>query len=149
MTEQNIFAEEWRRCLREHYKYIIKESDKVTEQTLVTVLHRVGFTENELRQLYMEATIRAEDMSGDVLPDVQKLPYQMHPAECTCAACMEQVLDIGHDAEGQPLSAEEIAHQETESSSPIFAIAKPETSDDSDADAPETPDDSPRQMSMF
>ncbi len=148
MAEQNIFAEEWRRCLREHYKYVIQEQDTITEQTLAGVLHRVGFTDDDLRQLYMEATIRADELPDHVLPNTQKLPYQMHPAECTCAACMDTVLDIGHDAEGQPLSTEESALQDAEPVGNIFAVTKPD-SDNDDEDKPETPKDAPRQMSMF
>lgn len=147
MAEHNIFAEEWRRCLREHYKYVIRQHDKVTEKTLVGVLHRVGFTDDDLRQLYLEATLRTEDMRGDSLPDLHKLPYQMHPAECACAACMDAVLDIGHNAEGQPLSPDEVVPT-AEPAGVIFAVAKP-NADAADEDKPEAPKDTPRQMSMF
>lgn len=144
MAERNIFAEEWRRCLREHYKYVIAEGDHITERTLVGVLHRVGFTDDELRQLYMEATLRAEDVPDNFMPDMQKLPYQAHPAECTCAACMDQVLDIGHDHEGQPLSPEAAALQNAEPVGNIFAAAKPNMDDD---DKPGG--NLPRQLTLF
>jgi hypothetical protein len=47
MTD-NPFYDEWRECLREHYLYVIRNDDMVTEPTLRTVLMSMGFTEEEL-----------------------------------------------------------------------------------------------------
>lgn len=115
----SVFGDEWRRCLREHYKYVAKNQDKRTEASLTPILNRFGFTEAELKQLYIEATMRADEMPDDFLPDMQptssenveekqtaELSFQVHPAECTCPSCVETVLDIGHDTEGQPLTAD-------------------------------------------
>lgn len=116
----SVFGDEWRRCLREHYKYVAQKQDKRTEASLTPILNRFGFTEDELKQLYIEATMRAEDMPDDFVPDMQQAgaenveakqtvepSFQVHPAECNCPGCMEQVLEIGHDEEGQPLQQEE------------------------------------------
>jgi hypothetical protein len=119
---ESVFGNEWRRCLEEHYKYVVKKQDKRTETTLTPILHRFGFSETELKQLYIEATMRAEDMPDDFVPDMQQAgagnveenqavesSFQVHPAECSCPSCMDTVLELGHDEEGQPLPIQEEA----------------------------------------
>jgi hypothetical protein len=118
----SVFGDEWRRCLREHYKYVAKNQDKRTEASLTPIMNRFGFTEDELKHLYIEATMRADQMPDDFVPDMQQhgvenvevkqtveLSFQVHPAECNCPSCMEQVLELGHDEEGQPLPKDEEA----------------------------------------
>lgn len=130
----SVFADEWRRCLGEHYKYVMRKQDKATEETLMPILNRVGFTEDELRGLYLEATMRSDDVAEDFLPDAEKaLPaddvaqadatFKVHPAECNCPSCMDVVLEEGHDDDGQPIEPEP------------------------DDDAPD--DDRPQQQSLF
>jgi hypothetical protein len=119
---ESVFGNEWRRCLKEHYKYVVKKQDKRTETTLTPILHRFGFSETELKQLYIEATMRAEEMPDDFVPDMQQAgagnveenrtvesSFQVHPAECSCPSCMDTVLELGHDEEGQPLPIQEEA----------------------------------------
>lgn len=150
MTERSsVFATEWRKCLNAHYKYVIREEDKVTEETLTPIMHRAGYTEDDLSRLYREATSRADELPDGFVPDMERaMPveaatapdqtFQIHPAECQCAACMDKVLDIGHDDEGQPLTEPE---EPTEAQGNIFVVEKPQASD-SDEDAP-------RQFSLF
>ena len=117
---ESVFSDEWRRCLREHYKYVVKKQDTRTETSLTPILNRLGFTADELKRLYIEATMRAEEMPDDFVPDMQRASaenveesqtaetsFQVHPAECNCPSCMETVLELGHDEEGQPLPAVE------------------------------------------
>ncbi len=113
----SIFGNEWRRCLREHYKYVVRTGDKATEATLLPILNRFGFREDELRLLYIEATMHMDDVPDDFVPDLQPLSaasvqvneptFAVHPAECSCPACMDQVLEIGHDEDGQPVEEED------------------------------------------
>lgn len=126
----SIFADDWRECLREQYKYVVRQQDHVTRRSLIAVLHSVGFTEADLRALEIEATMRADDMPDDFVPDFDPYPedpapimdgddvFLPHPLECQCPACVEMNLRP-HDADGQPLPPE-----------------------DEDADAP-------RQLSLF
>ncbi len=113
---ESVFSDEWRRCLEEHYKYVVKNQDKATEETLTPILERFGFREDDLRQLTIDATIRADEMPDDFVPEMElselepvqesKTPdatFVPHPAECSCAACMDIVLEEGHDEEGQPI----------------------------------------------
>lgn len=148
----SIFQDEWRKCLKEHYKYVIRQQDKGTEETLVPVLHRIGFTDDELRALYREATLRTEDMPDDFVPDMERATpadapesaaseasFAPHPAECTCPACMDTVLEEGHDEEGQPLDT---PPEPDEAQGTVFPAAKTEADK-----ADEEP--SPRQQSLF
>lgn len=176
--EQSVFKDEWRRCLKEHYKYVIRNQDSTTQRTLLPVLHRLGFTDDDLRQLYVEATMRADDMPDDFMPDIPAAAGANtsaaaepapHPAECTCDACsMDTLLEEGHDDEGQPLPEEEpemVHMHEADASGNIFtgvSLAKDEQDtiedesttdenrdDTSDDTDEQAGDDDPQQMSLF
>jgi hypothetical protein len=128
----SIFSDDWRDCLQEHYRHVIRAQDTVNERSLIEVLHQVGFTDDDLRQMYMSATMHVDDMPSDFTPDVaraqaradEEKTFQPHPAECQCPACMTVEL-TPHDEDGQPLDAEQIAELE------------------------ERDDDDPEQMSLF
>lgn len=122
---ESVFGDEWRRCLEEHYKYVVKNQDKNTEETLTPILERFGFREDDLRQLTIQATMRADDMPDDYVPDMElsepesveeshtpDATFVTHPAECSCAACMDIVLEEGHDDEGQPIEEPEEQRKE-------------------------------------
>ncbi|PJF21239.1 MAG: hypothetical protein CUN56_12090 [Phototrophicales bacterium] len=128
----SIFSDEWRRCLREQYKHVIRNQDNITKASLTVVLNQLGFGEDELKQLELEATIRTEDTPDDFKPNLdilqsqpptppkQAATFQPHPAECQCPSCVNINL-TPHDEDGQPITPEQ---------------------DDDD-------DDSPTQMSLF
>lgn len=130
----SVFSNAWRECLREQYKTVIREDDRVTKRSLDTVMHQVGFTEDELKQLIVEATMHMDDVPDDFTPEINMFsperpamgaeePFQPHPLECQCPSCMEEPL-TPHDTDGQPIPAEDID--------------------------PERPDDdAPQQLSMF
>jgi hypothetical protein len=126
MVAESPFASEWRKCLREHYKYVIRNADAVTQVTLPSVLDEAGFRDDDLRGIEREATMHVDDAPADFVPGP-------HPAECTCTLCTEQgqaLLQAGHDEAGQPLSAEQLAEQ-------------------AERDAAEQADDDPKQLSLF
>jgi hypothetical protein len=143
------FTDEWRACLREHYKETARANDRETLRTLGGVMNRVGFGEDELRQLYVEATMRADEMPPDFVPNMQDiagLPApsgiaaapldNRHPLECQCPSCTEKNL-TPHDRDGQPLTAD--ALQEALDRAAFEA-----------SDAPAQPDqDNMQQLSLF
>jgi hypothetical protein len=158
MPNQSIFADAWRDCLREHYKHVIRNDPKQRNlDTLKTVLLRPNgdqppiFTESELRQLYVEATMRADQMPDGFMPEeiLQELQveevveplasaveddrtYQPHPLECQCPQCVTINL-VPHGDEGQPLTADEVAELEEEQA----------------FDRRKKGDDVPQQLSLF
>jgi hypothetical protein len=158
MPNQSIFADAWRDCLREHYKHTIQnDPNQRNLDTLKAVLLRPNgdqppiFTETELRQLYVEATMRADQMPDGFVPDeilqdmsveelmepqVVTIPddrsYQPHPLECQCPQCVTINL-VPHSDEGQPLSEDEVAELEEQQS----------------YDRRKKGDDVPQQLSLF
>jgi len=70
MDNKSPFTDDWRESLQEHYKDVVRRNDALTEKTLVGVLHDVGFTDDMLRELKLEATMRAEDLADDFVPDL-------------------------------------------------------------------------------
>jgi len=152
MAEHSVFHDEWRRCLAEHYQYVVRENDKNTEDTLILVLQRIGFTDSELRQLYLEATQHIDDLPPGFIPDRERVlpnqtqaldadrPFQPHPAECACPACMDVILEAGHDDEGQPLTEPQEPAAAEGNIFPTAEVAEAE----GEAEA-----DKPRQKSLF
>lgn len=113
----SVFAEEWRRCLRVHYMHAVRNDDRVTLRSLVPVLESLGFTEDELKQLRLNATMHVDDVSPDFVPDLELMQpqpdspppsgdFQAHPLECQCPRCVEINL-VPHDEDGQPLPSDE------------------------------------------
>lgn len=139
MSQENIFAGEWRDCLRAHYINVIRTDPNLRNHESVkkAFLRPNGdrppiFSESELHQLYLEATMRAEDMPDDFIPPAELLAeyaaeyaaevqaaapvapvgtpvdepmFQAHPLECQCPACVTINL-VPHDDDGQPLDAD-------------------------------------------
>ena len=133
----SIFVEDWRECLREQYKSVIRNDDRVALSSLTEVMCDTGFTEDELTQLRIEATMRAEDMPDDYVPDMttvtvpaEKTTFEPHPLECQCPECIE-LNSIPHDEEGQPLTGDDLLE---------YAERQAAEADD---------DDAPQQLSMF
>jgi len=121
--------------MREQYKHVIRTDDQKTLVSLTKVMHRVGFGEDELAQLRVEATMHVDDMPDDFVPDMEVLQpvavetaFEPHPLECQCPECI-QIETIPHDDEGQPLDEE--AQQEL--------LERQQAEKDA----------SPKQMSMF
>lgn len=132
----SVFADDWRACLREQYKTTIRDNDHSTRESLKDVMYQTGFTDDDLRQLVLEATMHIDDAPDDFTPDLDRLQastpepapatdtpgFQPHPLECQCPSCMEQAL-TPHDEEGQPIPTEDIDPERPP--------------DDTDADAPQ------------
>ncbi len=173
MDQRSVFFDEWLSSLRAQYQHVVRVDDKVTLPSLTAVLQQVGFGEDELRQLRLEATLHVDDVAGDFVPDLailaeDKPTTAAHPAECLCPDCAP--LDESQfDAAGQPLPPDpDAAAHDPGQVFPVAAIetdeAEPETYADSLAwqassenepmpndegdDPPEDPD-APQQSSLF
>jgi hypothetical protein len=55
MNTQDVFAAEWRACLRAHFFHVIRERDTSNEQSLITVLLETGFADEEIAAMRAEA----------------------------------------------------------------------------------------------
>jgi len=125
-----VFADEWRRCLRAHYMHAIRHDDRVNLRSLVPVLQHLGFTDAELAELRVQATMHVDDVGEDFVPDLDVLQaqpeiepeaqpqpqppqgdFQPHPLECQCPRCVEINL-VPHDEDGQPIEAEDDEHDD-------------------------------------
>jgi len=128
MEQRSIFFDEWIKSLREQYKYVIRNNDQVTLPSLTEVMHDVGFTDDELAHLRVEATMHIDDVSDDFVPDLKVLDNpqagQPHPDECTCAQCIP-IDESKFDDEGQPLTDID-PEQASYETGHVFAVAKPD-----------------------
>ena len=159
---ENIFADEWMECLEAHYMHVIRINDKVTEPSLSIVMHSAGFSDTQLSELRVRATMHVDDVSPDFVPDLDVL--EAHDHEHAEAAAVEpHVYNI--PIEVAPAPVEDVASVEVEevvlpveaelviqSDDLLEAELEPETLED---DAPVEPEvetedpDEPQQLSLF
>jgi hypothetical protein len=127
-----VFAEEWRACLREQYKYVVRSNDARTLETLTGVMHEVGFMDDELQELQVQATMRADEMPEDYQPDLDILEPTVYPA-----VAVEEAPGDDDEAEAA-LTAADLLAMEAEIEAQQATI---DTDDEADTDDAETDDD--------
>lgn len=132
MTDhKRVFGDEWRACLKEHYKHVARHDPHNLDSLAYVLLdsRQPIFQESDLRRFYLEATAHADDLPDGYLPDPARVvapdeapalppaadapPNPSHPLECQCPACVEVHL-TPHDADGQPLSEDALAELKEE-----------------------------------
>ena len=162
---ENIFADEWMECLEAHYMHVVRINDKVTEPSLSIVMRSAGFSDSQLSELRVRATMHVDDVSPDFVPDLDVLEAHDHePAE---AAVVEpHVYNIPIEVVPEPVSVEAAASVEiiTEVIPSVEAELMSEPEDLPEAeleaetledDAPVEPEaetedpDEPQQLSLF
>ena len=143
MNQRSVFFEEWLRSLREQYKHVLRNEDKVTLPSLTAVMLDVGFGEDELAQLRVEATMHVDDVGPEHRADMNILQAgafaQPHPAECRCARCLP-IDESQFDAEGQPRQPDPEAAQHD--AGHVFPLGPLESIEPADAAEPATFEDS-------
>lgn len=80
MAGKSPFADDWRDCLSAHFTHVVRTNDVRTEPTLTGVLLNAGFTEAELRELKLRATMHVDDVGTDYVPDLEILQPEPLPA---------------------------------------------------------------------
>jgi hypothetical protein len=116
----SVFADDWRACLREHYMHVVRTDDRVTLPSLTLVMHEVGFSDDDLAELRVLATMRADDMPADYVP-----PEVAAPRVFAAVAPPDEI--------------------EAEADAPPVEESEPEPEPEPDADDP----DAPQQLSLF
>lgn len=143
MDQRSVFFEEWIRSLREQYKHVVRQDDRVTLPTLTAVMVDVGFSEDELAHLRVEATMHVDDIGSDHVADMEILEQTLpHAAECLCPVCARNN-DSYSDIDDQPLPIE--PEQERVGPGNVFsaeALENIETSKTNDEPSPLTFEDS-------
>ncbi|MCY4019420.1 MAG: hypothetical protein OXG39_08435 [Chloroflexi bacterium] len=143
MDQRSVFFEEWIRSLREQYKHVLRQDDRVTLPTLTAVMLDVGFNEDELAQLHIEATMHVDKISSDHMADMEILEHTLpHAAECLCPLCTLHA-EGRSDADDQTLPIDPAqATVEPGSAISTDALENIETSETNDEPAPLTFEDS-------
>jgi ribosomal protein L12E/L44/L45/RPP1/RPP2 len=131
MSESSIFAEEWRDCLRAHYTHVVRAQDRLTERTLISVMHEAGFSDEELHDLKLHATMHVDDVGADFVPDAALFEAVALPAAPAPEAVAEE--QTAASAEEQSVPAEDDDPEPPPASEEYYA----------------PPDDTPRQLSLF
>jgi hypothetical protein len=129
----SVFADEWRDCLREHYKDVIRNRDHATEKSLVSVMYEVGFSERDLAELRVLATMHIDSVADDFVPDLDALEVEEPTIHAVALPEVEEV----------EVHEEEIVEVEPTEKAP-------EDEEAVQADIPESEsEDDPQQLSLF
>jgi hypothetical protein len=142
----NPFDTEWRECLRAHYTHVIRTGDKVTEPSLTVVLHQVGFTDAELAELRVRATLHVDSLPADFVPDLHALDVRppdeprSFPSVELPAPPVEDALPP--DPPESVLTAEDQGEADAETEPPSADEAP-------DTEPPPPNPDAPQQLSFF
>lgn len=150
---ENIFADEWIDCLKAHYMHVIRTKDHVTEPSLSIVMHSAGFSDAQLAELRVRATMHVDDVGADFVPDLDVLDEHDHQ-HSTPEATETHVYNIPIEAaQPQPEVSEAL---ETEATTDDEAAPEAESEaelladDDPLDDVLEEDDpDAPQQLSLF
>lgn len=141
---ESIFSEEWRECLRAHYTYVVRNHDQVTERTLRGVMLEAGFSEADVRQLYLLASAHVDDVGADFVPDLEFVaePETVEPEmPLTPGVSLDSNLI---DAESSLADAADLIDAEADS-----AIESEPNDDDPPDDSPPDPEPDSTQLSLF
>jgi len=139
MSSRNPFESEWRDCLRSHYLHVAKIGDAGTEHTLVGVMQQAGFSDADLVELRIRATLRTEDMDDGFVPDFELLEAQISRQT---AAALQQTVESTISK-----SASSTADEPSSDAVSEQLEVKPGSLPSDEYYAP--PDDTPRQLSLF
>ncbi len=155
MPYTSIFADEWRECLRAHFTIVMRTNDKITEKTLRGVMIEAGFTDAELKELTVRATMHVDHVGADFVPDMTVLEAEsvivpgielaVPPEVIEIEALMveESVMLDETDAEA---TAEAIAEATADLDQTVIADDQEEVTQD-DESTPDDPDAT--QLSLF
>jgi hypothetical protein len=146
---ENVFADEWRECLRAHYMHVIRTKDKVTEPSLTVVMHSAGFNDTELGELRVRATQHVDDVGADFVPDLNVLdtPPPTEPPIFAVPVDLAPALEAP--------TAEMIGDEVLD---PVEAVVEPEPIDQAQVEdlpleeageSQEPDEDEPQQLSLF
>jgi hypothetical protein len=107
MAGKSPFSDDWRDCLSAHFTHVIRTNDVRTEPTLTGVLLAAGFTEAELRELKLRATMHVDDVPADFVPDLEILQTASAPpvfaaVEVPPPAAELVAEEVEEDAEDEP-----------------------------------------------
>jgi hypothetical protein len=139
MSQASIFADEWRECLRAQYMDVCRRDDRRTGETLTRVMLEIGFTEADLNELRLRATMR--DMPADFVPDIEVMEasaVELREPSVEEAVRTRHPLPVPSTPEPEIVLVEDtILEEET-------------LEEDTQAESPDIEDpDAPEQLSLF
>ncbi|MBI1282266.1 MAG: hypothetical protein GC179_29335 [Anaerolineaceae bacterium] len=155
---ENVFADDWVDCLESHYMHVIRNKDKVTEPSLSVVMHSAGFSDKQLAELRVRATMHVDDTGTDFVPDLDVLSEHDHEHHHDESEAVEaHIYNIPIDV--PPAPVEEVQTVETEMA--LEEIELPDVEPEADelrqeedtafaeAEIEQQDPDEPQQLSLF
>lgn len=88
------FAQEWRASLEAFFAQTARTGNAQQRQDAMKLLLEAGYSEAAITDLYIRATMHADSLPDDFVPDLATIEAQReanraHPTECTCPQCSQ------------------------------------------------------------
>lgn len=139
MPGPSPFGQYWRDALRAHYTHVVRSGDARTEVTLRgLMLNKLGFTDGEMKTLYVEATMHVDQVGADFVPDAVFMRSLESEAETLIGSDVPEIAPEAIAAIAEQMDAR-LADQQ----------ADPATAEPVDASDDAPPPDTPAQLSLF
>ena len=92
MPEPSPFASDWHDTLKNQFIRIARTGNDARLEGMIRLMEREGYSKEAINALYLEATLRTEDVDPDFVPDLDILEMKRaeratHSAECSCPRC--------------------------------------------------------------
>jgi hypothetical protein len=92
MPRPSPFADDWHDTLKNQFMRVARAGNDARLQSIMQLMLREGYSQEAINALYLEATLRTEDVDPDFVPDLDILDLKRaeraaHSAECSCPRC--------------------------------------------------------------
>jgi len=84
------FRDDWHDAQEAHFQYISRVGDAHQRAAARAAMAQAGYSEEEIAQLYVAATMHQDDLPDGFVADVEvieQLREKPHPNDCTCPSC--------------------------------------------------------------
>lgn len=93
MSSPSPFADDWHDAQEAHFTHISRVGDAEAREKARAALTQAGYSDAQISELYVEATMHQDDLADDFLPDmsmIERLREVQHPNDCLCPSCRKK-----------------------------------------------------------
>lgn len=88
----SIFGDQWRATQIAYFEQMMRTGNAEQRANACQIMRDSGFSDQEINDLYIQATMHLDDVPDDFVPDLEVIESLRqaatpHPNECTCPTC--------------------------------------------------------------
>jgi hypothetical protein len=84
------FTDDWHDLQTAQFAHTMRTGNATQRAAAVAVMREAGYSDDQIRGLYINATMHSDDVPPDFEPDMDIIEAGrevQHPADCQCARC--------------------------------------------------------------